>query len=40
MAVASRAADFINTELLGAGPEVTAEAEEAALAAEGGAYVE
>ena len=40
MALASRAADFINTEFLGAGPEVTAEAEEAALAAEGGAYVE
>jgi choline dehydrogenase-like flavoprotein len=37
MAVASRAADFISTQLLGAGPEVTAEAEEAALAAQGGA---
>jgi choline dehydrogenase-like flavoprotein len=34
MAVASRAADFVNTQILGAGSEVTAEAEEAALAAE------
>ncbi|MEJ2145882.1 MAG: GMC family oxidoreductase [Acidobacteriota bacterium] len=33
MAVSSRAADFVNTQILGAGPEVTAEAEEAALAA-------
>ncbi len=36
MAVASRAADFINTELLGAGPEVTAKAEAAVLADKGG----
>ncbi len=33
MAVASRAADFVNTQLLGASSAVTAEAEEAALAA-------
>lgn len=34
MAVASRAADFVSTQILGAGFEVTAEAEEAALAAQ------
>lgn len=36
MAVASRAADFVSTQLLGAGAEVTAEAEDAALSEAGG----
>jgi choline dehydrogenase-like flavoprotein len=36
MALASRAADFVSTQILGAGPEVTAEAEDAELATKGG----